>query len=251
MIKINDIEVTQFTFPGGEVQVRFTGEFSTTCNLIVAKLHSSDDVMALLMVKSIIDRKAPEATCLLEMDYLPYARQDRVCQEGEAEACKIMIQLINSMSFDAVHIMDIHSTKMLRFLGKCLHTPQHMIVRNVVDLDEYDFVVAPDAGALPKIQKLNFPNVITATKVRDVKTGEITHTEVNVDLPLIKGKKLLIVDDICDGGRTFIELAKVLRQGEPKLIDLYVTHGIFSKGTDIFDNLINTIHCPNPFKELT
>jgi len=52
------------------------------------------------------------------------------------------------------------------------------------------------------------------------------------------------VDDICDGGRTFIESAGLLREAYPEAdIHLYVSHGIFSKGTDVlFDAGIKTIH---------
>ncbi|HCW17254.1 MAG TPA: phosphoribosylpyrophosphate synthetase, partial [Achromobacter sp.] len=41
---------------------------------------------------------------------------------------------------------------------------------------------------------------------------------------------VLVVDDICDGGRTFLELASALRDTTRQPVYLYVTHGIFSKG---------------------
>jgi ribose-phosphate pyrophosphokinase len=58
----------------------------------------------------------------------------------------------------------------------------------------------------------------------------------------LKDKHVIIVDDICDGGRTFIELAKVLKSNKVKNITLFVTHGIFSKGVDaLFENGIDNI----------
>ena len=96
-----------------------------------------------------------------------------------------------------------------------------------------------------QVQKsLGLSETVYATKVRNPDNGEILRTEVPEDVSY-RGKNLLIVDDICDGGRTFIELAKVLRDYEPSRIDLYVTHGIFSKGFEIFEDLIDHFYVAN------
>jgi ribose-phosphate pyrophosphokinase len=49
----------------------------------------------------------------------------------------------------------------------------------------------------------------------------------------LKNKSVLIVDDICDGGRTFIEAAKLLYIEGVNNVYLYVTHGLFTKGIQI------------------
>ena len=72
--------------------------------------------------------------------------------------------------------------------------------------------------------------VIRASKERDVTNGKITGTSINVES--LKGLPCYIVDDICDGGRTFVELAKILKEKNCGDIYLYVSHGIFSNGTD-------------------
>ena len=77
-------------------------------------------------------------------------------------------------------------------------------------------------------------------KHRDVLTGQITGTSI---IGEAEAKTGIIVDDICDGGRTFIELAKVIRKDYDKLI-LCITHGIFSNGFDelfkYFDQIYTT-----------
>ncbi|MEQ2351952.1 phosphoribosyltransferase family protein [Pseudoalteromonas piscicida] len=88
--------------------------------------------------------------------------------------------------------------------------------------------------------------VIQAQKVRNLKTGEIVQTQV---LGEVKGKDLLIVDDICDGGRTFTELAKVLKAQGANSIALYVTHGIFSQGLGVFSGLIDTVYTTNSCRD--
>ena len=59
----------------------------------------------------------------------------------------------------------------------------------------------------------------------------------------------MIVDDTCDGGRTFIELAKVLRARNAGKIELYVTHGIFSKGLKELSEHFDCIHSLNVWED--
>lgn len=137
-------------------------------------------------------------------------------------------------------------------------------------------IVAPDAGAMARAQLAAkaagtpYENIVYGEKVRDPDTGNILglllfkeddHCATgrvhlypgSLYSDSIEGKKLLIVDDICDGGRTFIELAKLLRAFNPASITLYVTHGIFSKGFDVFKGedgkpLIDNFLVANPFR---
>ncbi|MNE49699.1 ribose-phosphate pyrophosphokinase [compost metagenome] len=128
-------------------------------------------------------------------------------------------------------------------------------------------LVAPDAGARKKVESLakefGFKGIVYANKVRNTRNGKILRTTVDsfvcgdevLDLEDLKDENLLIVDDICDGGTTFIELAKVLKPYDLGSLSLYVTHGIFSAGiprlTDVFDRVytMNTYHIDLPDRE--
>ncbi len=108
--------------------------------------------------------------------------------------------------------------------------------------------VSPDAGANKKTMELskyfNHSNFLRADKNRNLHTGEILETVVYGVIP----PEVIIADDICDGGRTFIELAKVLKAKGAKKVYLYVTHGIFSKGTKpLLDAGIDTIFTTNAY----
>jgi ribose-phosphate pyrophosphokinase len=81
--------------------------------------------------------------------------------------------------------------------------------------------------------------MIHCEKQRDPSTGKISTTTVNS--PDLTGKTAVITDDICDGGATFIGIAKQLRSLNCQNIILYVTHGIFSKGLIVFDGLIDQV----------
>jgi ribose-phosphate pyrophosphokinase len=126
------------------------------------------------------------------------------------------------------------------------------------------YLVAPDSGALKKTHKLaqqlntpRFHGVIESSKERNTQTGEITGTVVHAsgvignytvgdqDVPMT----YVIVDDICDGGRTFIELAKELRRMGAEKVQLYVTHGFFTKGKQVFDGIIDHVYALHDFSQ--
>jgi len=113
------------------------------------------------------------------------------------------------------------------------------------DINNKFILISPDQGSLKKIYKLAEQigykgDIITCSKDRD-NDGKLTRTVV----PLTKDydfsehnynhtKDYIIIDDICDGGATFINIAKELKNKfnkdtQPKIY-LIVTHGIFSQG---------------------
>jgi ribose-phosphate pyrophosphokinase len=91
-------------------------------------------------------------------------------------------------------------------------------------------------------------NVVYCNKKRDPETGKLDGFSIyDYDPnPNSNGTELLIVDDICDGGGTFVGLAKKLREAGAKKVHLFVTHGIFSKGVPLEG--IDTIYTTDSFQ---
>lgn len=238
-IFVNGEQLAITQFPGGERHVTMGDMPASLYTSITAYLHTSDDIMDLLLVVDAIRRVCPHKDIDLAIPYFPYARQDRVCNPGEAFSAKVMAGLINGLQCTRVTVHDPHSDVVPALLDRC----EVMTMADLIEDSELLPIivngnlalVSPDAGAEKKVRQLakriaargHMPEVIVATKVRDTATGVITATEVHGD---VAGKDLLVVDDICDGGRTFIELAKVLRDRGAGDLYLYVTHGIFSQG---------------------
>jgi ribose-phosphate pyrophosphokinase len=249
------IEYNVFTFSGGELQVKINNKTSWGTDKLTIRAHitQTSQIMELALVTDALRRTFTVYDINLILPYVPYARQDRVCDEGEALSIKVFCDLINSLKFDKVTVYDVHSDVTLALLNNVEH-------RTVVDIFRRRFgtaemqntiLVSPDAGAEKKVFKLAQDyglDVFKASKHRDVKTGAITGTTVSVNPENIGKKDLLIVDDICDGGKTFIELHKILRPLTTGKISLYVTHGIFSKGLtplECFDRIYTAYPFPN------
>jgi ribose-phosphate pyrophosphokinase len=244
------IDHRSFVFAGGEIQVRLNlYEISPEMIIIRADLRSAADVMELLLLTNALRKMFVGIKLSLEIPYLPYARQDRVCASGEAFALEVMCQLINLQRFETVTVWDVHSQKSLELLERSINIEAVDLIPPA--LIKGFTLVAPDKGAVARTRavadRYNIP-MILAEKVRNPETMEITGTKIHNEGVDCSGD-LLIIDDICDGGRTFIELAKVLRPITQGKICLWVTHMIGSQGFDVFEGLIDEIYTANCFKE--
>lgn len=248
---------TSLVFSGGEVQTRLPLEYAypptlTPVICIYADLQNSVQVIELLQAHDILKRKFPTATFTLSLGYVPYARQDRVCSEGESLAIKVFANLINSMNFSMVYIADPHSDVTSALINNSQVVEQYKTIRGHIPAIReagISMVVAPDAGSTKKAYKIAHEyhlGFIQGVKHRDTETGALTGFEAYGD---VDGKDVIIVDDICDGGGTFIGLAKVLKEKGAKSVSLFVTHGIFSKGLGcLLDSYIDTIYTTDSFK---
>lgn len=258
-----------FVFPGGEVGVKLlvknsvafaakTGFFApATYQTIVARIQNSQDFMELAMLKDAL-AKVDNTPVHLFLPYLPYARQDRVCNKGEAFSLDVFIKLIAGLNFQKVTICDPHSD-VTAGIFSALNINSQVITQFDIINKYLDFakriagcaLVSPDAGSNKKTSEIAayfaHTNFIRADKLRDLSNGQIKETVVYADN--LNGQDVCILDDICDGGRTFIELAKALKAKNAGKIILYVTHGIFSKGVKVlFENGIDEIWTTNSYK---
>lgn len=220
-------------FAGGECHVKFLEQFSEDDQVrLNIRLNSSDDVMNLCLA---VDALRNMSVNYIEVfiPYIPYARQDRVMVPGEPLSIKVFANILNSLHLNKVIVFDAHSDVSVALLNNCKNTANYEMVKALLKkFNLSDFVlVSPDLGAYKKIDKLAQQlsykgEIVTGIKVRDLSTGQIIKSDVNADD--LKGKACLIVDDICDGGRTFIELAAVLKEKHAGELYFIASHGIFS-----------------------
>lgn len=232
LFESNDlVEIKKFA--GGECHVRLAEDFSETESVrINVRINSSDDLMNLCLATDAL-RNMGVGNIEAFIPYMPYARQDRVMATGEPLSIKVIANIINSLDLDKVTIFDAHSDVTPALINHCRNIPNHVMVRHFLkELNLSDFIlVSPDLGAYKKIDKLaealNYKGEIAVgIKVRNLETGEIIKSDVLAgDL---NGKNCIVVDDICDGGRTFIELAAALKAKHAGNLYFIASHGIFS-----------------------
>ena len=236
-------------FPSGELQVRLNitkhtytfSEYEGYTNIIIGSILCSDHIIELLQLVDALKYNKPDISLELIMPYCAYSRQDRICNPGESFSLKVFTNLLNSCNFSNVITWDNHSEVSTALINNCYNVSVSKLLydfdANIIDninLYQYDYFVSPDAGANKKVfncsQAFNKP-MIRADKTRDVTNGKILETIVYATPDQLHNATVLIIDDICQAGRTFEELAKAIKAIEPSChIHLYVTHGFFNSG---------------------
>ncbi len=228
-----EIEFQSFIFAGGEPHIKIKPDFEKGTKVTVThRLNSFNDLGLLCLAIDALKRMNAKLETLV-IPYFPAARQDRVMIKGEPLSVKVYADIINTFKFEKVIVFDAHSEVTSAVLNNCEIVSNHVFIQKVIkEIGDDLLLISPDGGALKKIYKvsefLGGVEVVECSKSRDVKTGKLTGFKVyNDDL---QGKDCLIVDDICDGGGTFIGLALELKNKNAGKLYLAVSHGIFSKG---------------------
>ena len=262
-LHLNDIEFEAFTFKGGEPHIKLKNMISThkDGNLIKIshRINSFNDLGLLQVAVDALRRVENVLKLELVLPYFPGARQDRVMVAGEPLTVKVYTDIINSLKFSKVTILDPHSEVTPALLDNVQVIDNHKFVLSVLR-DIYPkrnskppILISPDAGSNKKIKdlgvtlsKFNVMDIVKCDKTRDVKTGKISGFEVYTDN--LKGRDVIIVDDICDGGGTFLGLGKELKKKNAGKMYLVVTHGIFSQGFKQLNKMFEMVYTTDSIK---
>lgn len=225
---IKDIPYKVWKFPSGEVQVVLLKEpYVDEEYTIQGSITCSDHIMELLQLVDILRFKGVSIIDLY-MPYCAYSRQDRRNTSLEAASLNIFAKLIASCNFRIIQTLDNHS-----YVATALLDSLDIPLKRVITKLSADYLIIPDAGAIKRVTDLSIHlgiPTIRADKKRNI-DGKIVETIVYATSEQLKNKTVLIVDDICQGGKTFEELAKAIKTIEQSVdICLYVTHGFFSSG---------------------
>lgn len=215
-----------------------------------------NSILTLLQATDALKRMGAKKIDLV-IPYFPGARQDRVCDTGEALSVKIYADLINSQKYNQVTIFDPHSevtpalldnVKVVdncefvkhalrdietiyrdELMAQSFFKDQFYTNGGIFDSEKFKtplVLVSPDGGALKKVFKLSAYlgglEVVRADKTRDTKTGKLGSPTVYADD--LSGKICCIADDISSFGGTFKALAVELKKKGAAKIYLIVSH---------------------------
>lgn len=245
--------IETFFFPGGEPHCNVP-KWPMGHTHIFAKLRTWEDAGRLRVVMDALNHQSVKI--YLFAPYLPGARQDRNPEGLTPLTGEMYARSIFDMA-EHITAVDVHSANALMQYNSWVDTTdmgtglylKELVTQGRNDMAP-DAIVCPDEGAkvraLAASDLLQYP-VIYATKKRDFQTGKLSGFEVPDTFQV--GYRYLIVDDICDGGGTFLGLAEaILAKEHNVLLDLYVTHGIFSNGAlDKLKGYFTHIYTTNSF----
>ncbi len=234
------IRFESFTFPDGQPHVKVLDALNDPdAELTVeTSIQTPDDLFRLQLLSDALNTRAYSS--VLNIRYLMGARMDRAIDAESPFTLRIVAQTIRGCGFLKVRVLDPHSQASLDHLGAVAVSPKPVVQAILAQYDPADTIIlCPDKGAEYRTRELVQPSVhhfkwrvMQALKHRDPQTGKLLNFEIP-DAADAKDKRVLIVDDICDGGGTFSAEATILKDAGAASVDLYVTHGIFSKGLPI------------------
>lgn len=237
MIKVNNIEIKPTIFPDNCSQVWQLPRKIILQHFVQIEWFFEDE-RELIQLGQLTDLlKNYNIGYSLYIPYLPYGRQDKEISNDKTFGLHTFVNIISNFGVDKITTLDVHN-----------NIYPH-IINNIEPINEINYVISevnptviifPDEGAERRYKHLLHSfKTVTIKKVREQSTGKI----LSLTLPDNHGIKnddvLLMIDDICCGGGTFIGIANLLNGFN---LNLYTTHGIYSKGTKvIFDSAINRI----------
>jgi ribose-phosphate pyrophosphokinase len=236
MLKLNGHQITPTIFPDKTSQVWKLPDEAFSIgrgdhHRIEWCFEGEGEFLHLNQLKALLDIRHEGIPCKLFIDYLPYARQDKLVSNETTFALYPFIWLLNQLGFEKIGILDPHSSvASLIKKGEALYP--------FIELDkawtatESELAAYPDKGAAGKYAHLYHFDYVCGQKVRDQSSGDIMTYDLVQQHHRVEGKKVLIVDDICDGGATFVCLAKSLYSAGATSVNLFVTHGLFTKGLE-------------------
>jgi len=262
-------------FPDGQQNITISSTAALSREPIIIKSRLNNWLHLEIIVAAVAALREMEiGEIRLEVPYIVGGRSDRKFEEGGNNYIKhIIAPVLNSLNLRFITTIDPHSDILEACLNNFKKKSNEELVKfafskigdfDARNIDNHFTIISPDAGASKKIFKLaesiGFKgDIITCTKDRD-KDGKLSRTVVPFTLPDYQ-KSYIIIDDICDGGRTFINIAEELKvqllkydsaiyTKYPPKVYLIVTHGIFSAGFSKLSEYFDGIYCTNSYSDL-
>ena len=229
MIKVNDTEIKVGHFPDGTQSIEFSDDqpyYST--NEVEWFYDSDEEVFTLMCVVDMVRRISKNPRIKLWIPYLINARMDRIKKPEQNFSLKVFANFINSLNFDQVMTYNVHSNVSEALIDNIINIDPIFDVDAVISEYKPDVIYFPDEGACKRyadldcIKERGLP-VIFGIKKRDFATGKILGLDVVSDIDL-KGKKVLIIDDIISKGFTFFYSGNKLKELGAVSIGLYASH---------------------------
>ncbi|PVD52753.1 hypothetical protein DC498_07425 [Terrimonas sp.] len=246
-INLNISEGIQLTlFPDNQPHVNIQDIKEDDEVKVICSLTDSIKVMQLLETANALDNLFAKKKLLI-IPYLMAARYDRLMQHGDSIDVKVVADIINSCGFSKVLLFDVHSDVSTLLIKNAVNITNKQMVEQYKM--EEGVLICPDAGAAKKVPQYfewnkNLKDIVYCSKNRNLATGKLT-LEV-LEPQECENRNCVIIDDICDGGATFLAIAEKIK---PKHLTLIVSHGIFSKGFAVLEQKFNQIIVSNSFNK--
>ncbi|ACJ16893.1 phosphoribosylpyrophosphate synthetase [Thermococcus onnurineus NA1] len=251
--EVLDVEIKKF--PDGEKYVRVFGSGDEALVVQSTFKPQDENLIELLLIGDALRERGFENLSAI-VPYLAYSRQDRVTREGEPVSVRAIMRALG-LYYDELYVFDLHNPETLRFFpGKAVNlSPARAIAEYFGEKLGDGIILAPDKGARERArvvaEKLGLE--YSHFEKRRISPTEVQMWPVDID---VKGKNVLIVDDIISTGGTMVRAANLLREMGAEKIFVAATHGVFAEGaiervSKAVDELAVTNTIPTPVSRIS
>lgn len=249
MIKVNAKEVVIDRFPDGAPAFNNVSWVNNNSDRIYIDWYFDNmgELFDLCCIVRHMQQNYPKQSIVLSIPYLPNARMDRQKdKEHDIFTLKYICEIINNLNVETVRTLDVHSPVAEALINNIINYFP-MYLGRAVEYSNADVLFYPDEGAMKRYSaKYNSRPYSFGIKKRNWGSNEIVSLDVISQVD-IKGKDVLIVDDICSAGGTIYHSAKKLKEFGANKIYVYVTHleNIILDNMDRLDNIVEKIYTTN------
>lgn len=234
------IGYTVHRFPDGEVHLQLDEINRKESVNVVMRIRNAEDLFLLMQLSDILHRQAVVVE-ELHIPYLMSMRCDRVFSFDRPYSLKIVAGVVKGVGAKRTYIYEPHSRKSIDFTDCIDSNPTEDFI---IKYAKSSTICFPDKGAKDRYEAIWIQlDALCCEKVRNVDTGVLEGFKV-VNPEVFKDGEITLVDDLCDGGGTFIGLTTHLRRLNPTKLRLIVTHAVQQKGIEnvakYFDEVIIT-----------
>ena len=217
---------------------------------IVWNYENETELIQLIYLTKNLKERCKGYKFLLNMPYIPNARMDRVHKDEEVFTLKYFCQVINSLGFDEIAVIDAHSSVSPALLNNVYNkSPEEYINEMLKECNfnpDTDYMFFPDEGSCKRYSDLvKCKNIGFGIKKRDWDTGKIEGLDVFGSSP--ENKRVFIIDDICAYGGTVYYSALKLKELGCFDINVFFTHceNSIAEGKLFSCGLITNIYTTN------
>jgi len=238
------------SFPDGDSYVRLPSSPRGKQAIIFSRCYPNQNQKLLELMLAISTAKETGAAAVRAfIPYLPYARQDKRVKEGEAISARVLCSLLKAAGLDELITLDCHFLKksgMFEYAGLSIAnmSASPALLEEVKKGLKLPLVITPDQGAayLAKgevgaqsmVKERGAYDTGTANKN---KKGAIVNkiyrpvASLTADFS-VKGRDVIIVDDIIAGGSTMLKAVQLCRKGGARSVTCACTHGQLLENAD-------------------
>lgn len=233
----SDIKYTIFSFPDGEKQISIDSEIDRKQEIrVICRVTNAEELFILMQVNDILSRHGVKWS--LYITYLMSMRMDRVMGFNRPFSLSIVGNILKNFSCYDIDILEPHSKRVAdlanSFSENFINTLNSKYFKDVT-------MVYPDKGSIERYRGYFYKGTVIFNKKRNLETGKIESFEI--DKEWITSRNFVFIDDLCDGGGTFLGELEVLKEKYPDgIFTLIVCHAVNEQGLrkvlDKFDRVI-------------